>query len=690
LTEQKPASATPEQLHQQRVEAKDGGTVQNVVQVGDNHQGDIILNAIQRVRFDYANRIRNFLTEYLGTSEQPVPFGGREREMTLLNHWLSNATLPPYALLAAPAGRGKSALLVRWLQTLDPNAVRVAFVPVSIRYNTASSNVVFAALAAQLADIYDKSLPQSFHNWLGDQWRDLCLNYLSQPIPKDKKVLVILDGLDEATDWQAGADLFPTVSPSNLRVLVSARFLGGDDDTVGWLTRLGWERQGLVQTIELPTLTAIGVRAVLATMGNPLDALAERDYIVKELFRLSEGDPLLIGLYVKALMPFGTEAAALQPEELPQIKDGLIGYFNRWWKEQRLFWGEGSPLREPGVKSLLNILAIALGPLTREDILAIVPPEVELDSWILIEAIQTMQRFVVGDGKENGYSFSHPKLAQYFYSQLTLNEQIQWENRFLAYGQMQLKTLNGNKLASKSASSYMIQHYGLHLERAKAESKKFYALVSQGWQIAWFALDATYSGFLEDVRRAWERAEQEYNLANIIKCALCQATIVTLSDNIPPQLFALALIHRLLSPRQTLILIAQVSDDNKRSQSIQAVLPYLTSNHFNDVLVIARQIRDERSQAEALIVLVNYLPSVEHEGVLREVLLTISQIQYEPWRAEAIVKITPHLPPTMLHEAVDITRKISLMRSRVIALAELIPYLPYKEQASSLSENPNL
>jgi hypothetical protein len=165
------------------VEAKDGGTVQNVVQVGDNHQGDIILNAIQRVRFDYANRIRNFLTEYLGTSEQPVPFGGREREMTLLNHWLSNATLPPYALLAAPAGRGKSALLVRWLQTLDPNAVRVAFVPVSIRYNTASSNVVFAALAAQFADIYDKSLPQSFHNWLGDQWRDLCLNYLSQPIP---------------------------------------------------------------------------------------------------------------------------------------------------------------------------------------------------------------------------------------------------------------------------------------------------------------------------------------------------------------------------------------------------------------------------------------------------------------------------------------------------------------------------
>jgi hypothetical protein len=522
MTDQKPTSATPEPPRQQRVEAKDGGTMQNVVQVGDNHQGDIIISAIQRVKFDYANRIRNFLTEYLGTPGQPVPFGGREPEMAVLNQWLSNTTATPYALLAAPAGRGKSALLVRWLRTLDPEAVRVAFVPVSIRYNTALSSVVFAALAAQLADIYEDPLPQSFHNWPGDQWRDLCLSYLGQSPPEGRRVLVILDGLDEAADWQAGADLFPTVPPSGLRVLVSARFLGGDSAAAGWLARLGWEKWGRAQAIELPILTVSGVRAVLASMGNPLDALAERDYIVRELFRLSEGDPLLVRLYVEALLPYETEAATLQPEELPQIEDGLKGYFKRWWQEQRQLWGKDSPLREPGGKALLNILALAIGPLIREDVLAIAPEAVGMDSWTLAEAVRTMQRFVIGDGEEVGYSFSHPKLGYYFYDQLSAGERQVWEGYFLAYGAAQLTALNEKRLPPAAASACMVRYYGAHLERA--ERTELYGLVSEGWQAAWYALEGAYGGFLEDVARVWQQAEAAHNIPVIIKCDLCQAS----------------------------------------------------------------------------------------------------------------------------------------------------------------------
>lgn len=52
--------------------------------------------------------------------------------------------------LVAPAGRGKSALLARWLQQLDTQRTAVAFVPVSIGYNTALGSVVFAALAGEI------------------------------------------------------------------------------------------------------------------------------------------------------------------------------------------------------------------------------------------------------------------------------------------------------------------------------------------------------------------------------------------------------------------------------------------------------------------------------------------------------------------------------------------------------------
>jgi hypothetical protein len=34
---------------------------------------------------DYAVRIANFLTEYLGTAEHPVPFGGRGAELRTLD-----------------------------------------------------------------------------------------------------------------------------------------------------------------------------------------------------------------------------------------------------------------------------------------------------------------------------------------------------------------------------------------------------------------------------------------------------------------------------------------------------------------------------------------------------------------------------------------------------------------------------
>lgn len=61
---------------------------------------------------DYTNRIGHFHQEYIGLAERPVPFGGRTQELSLLHTWFEDPAAPPYLLLTAPAGRGKSALLV--------------------------------------------------------------------------------------------------------------------------------------------------------------------------------------------------------------------------------------------------------------------------------------------------------------------------------------------------------------------------------------------------------------------------------------------------------------------------------------------------------------------------------------------------------------------------------------------------
>jgi hypothetical protein len=334
----------------------------------------------------YASRIKNFLFAYLGKPENPVPFGGREAEMNDLNDWLADPAAPPYLLLAAPAGRGKSALLARWLQQVQASeaAPAVVYFPVSIRFETNLASTAFAALAARLAYLHGEEDVRIDVNMPANAWRGMVSAYLARPLSDGRRLLVVLDGADEAADWQPGPDLFPADPPPGLRVVLAARYRPNETDAEPWLRSLGWERPGLARVLDLDPLTQQGVADVLTRMGVPLDVLGKRVDIVAELHRLSEGDPLLVRLYVDDLLAQGEEATRLQPEDLRGIEPGYIGYFrDYWWKEQKKLWGKDTPLKESAVQALLNLLACARGPLARADVLALAG-DCGLNSWAVL------------------------------------------------------------------------------------------------------------------------------------------------------------------------------------------------------------------------------------------------------------------------------------------------------------------
>src|SRR5690242_13693629 len=109
---------------------------------------------------DSVTRVSHFLREYLGSAQHPVPFGGRGREFARLDDWLSKPAAPPYVLLAAPAGRGKSALLLRWCQQLlSQPEIAVVYFPVSIRFRTNLIGVVLPSLVALLAHQHGEHIP---------------------------------------------------------------------------------------------------------------------------------------------------------------------------------------------------------------------------------------------------------------------------------------------------------------------------------------------------------------------------------------------------------------------------------------------------------------------------------------------------------------------------------------------------
>lgn len=529
-------------LVNQTITAETGARVENVVQASITLLIENITHGIHPYFPDYGSRIGSFI-EHLSGSRNSIGFWGREEDLRTLDNWLNSPSAPPYLLLAAPAGRGKSALLVQWLIRLlkrDPE-LPIVFVPVSLRYDTASRAVFFAALAARLAYLFREQIPTGLIQ-NPDALQEKVSEYLRQP-PSKGRLLIILDGLDEATDWEIGPYLFRPSPPEGLRVVVSARYLAGESGPEGWLNRLGWENY---RVLDLKPLTREGVAEALRSIPPPLDELGRRAEIVNELYHLSEeGEPLLVRLYLDALSKKVNElreksgaAVSLRPEDLHSLIPDLKSYFEQWLDDQYKQWrerGEGEPLNKPNVVEVLNLLAAALAPLTRWDLEDIGG----LKSLELKDAIRFLKRLVIGDGEKQGYSFSHPGLRRYFWENLSPNERDRLEKRFLGWGLGWVQRLCRGEATLREISPhlpYLVHALGNHLERSNAKPEDWLYLVDKTWAEAVKTLTNSYELFIRDVERAWrassrvnreriERDEPPSYLGAEIRCALVKASL---------------------------------------------------------------------------------------------------------------------------------------------------------------------
>src|SRR5207249_706152 len=102
-------------------------------------------------------------------------------------------------LLLAPTGRGKTALLIHWVAHVQVvGAWTVVFAPISLRFQTASETVTLGALAHGLAAFHGETARLHTYNMTPDQLRPLIADYLRRDPPVGHRLLLVLDGLDEA------------------------------------------------------------------------------------------------------------------------------------------------------------------------------------------------------------------------------------------------------------------------------------------------------------------------------------------------------------------------------------------------------------------------------------------------------------------------------------------------------------
>ena len=107
------------------------------------------------------------------------------------------------------------------------------------------------------------------------------------------------------------------------------------------------------------------------------------------------------------------------------------------------------------MQAILNLVACALGPLLHADLLCLAPPEADLNTWTLENSLQPLSRFLIGDGRTQGYVFAHPRLGGYFYDLLTPAERHQWESRFIKWGQDTIEALRQGGLLAGDVPGYL-------------------------------------------------------------------------------------------------------------------------------------------------------------------------------------------------------------------------------------------
>jgi hypothetical protein len=194
-------------------------------------------------------------------------FGGRDAELNRLDAFLADER-HPFGLLVAPTGLGKTALLVHWIRRVQQrtdNRWQIIFVPVSIRYQTAGEQVALRMLAHSLAEFHHDLEQFRQYEQSPAGLRALVIDYLRRPLPDGSRLLLVLDGIDEAVGWQVGP-LCAVPPQVGLKIVVAAR-QRADMGHTEWTAHLNWDA-GQVAHFHLTGLDRAALIALLKAQGR--------------------------------------------------------------------------------------------------------------------------------------------------------------------------------------------------------------------------------------------------------------------------------------------------------------------------------------------------------------------------------------------------------------------------------------
>jgi hypothetical protein len=593
---------------------------------------DLSLPAEGRTRI--TARLRSRLDPLLGDH---ALFGGRQNELGEIDRHLLDHP-GGYLFVTGRPGFGKTALLANWIRGRQGSAEATCYHFLTRRYDKlATESFCFLNLCQQLGSAHGLrgALPTD-----PNELRSLYANLLQLPPANGGKLVVVLDGLDEALGWSPGADMFPAALPAGVFVIFSAGSTGRELP----FSKLGFVR-GQLETMEVGRFDAKRVGDLLAAIPE-LSGLAQDEAFVANLLQVSGGDPFYLHFLVEDLQKPGVDPRA----SLEKQPRGLQQYFYSRWKDL-IDSGVDAHLDDTLLNDMLGYFAVANGPLRRSELIEM-SPTAPLNAITVERTLESLARFAPGN-EANGYSLGHHRFKDYVKGRLSPDQVEVCRKRLVEYcGRWR-----------EHSSRYALDHYALHLREEERYDQLFALVRDNEWLAARRASDLVYEGYLGDVALAWRTAEEldaaaiaegrpPEQIAREVWCALTSGSIQTYRQRFDARLVAGLRRARLLTADQALAVALSRAEEHERVDALVDLCPLLdpeeidqvfailrgsTSDHGKMALVLALEsVRPEQGQPERVAVL--EAARTIHEGALR---------------AKALFKLAPLLDADARGEAID-------------------------------------
>jgi tetratricopeptide (TPR) repeat protein len=392
-----------------------------------------------------------------------APFVPRHSAQQVLSQIVSENSSAT-VLLYAPAGFGKTTLLSNWALSLDC-ALAVHFFSRAPEFFGLASNpsFAFAHLVVQvfaIKQIWDEGRGTGDEDFKGVSEQRLILAKTqveranSLKVPKGERLLILLDGIDEADEPFPSP--FLDQLPEGVFVVVSARWDGQSE--MPYLRGWNFDAQ-----VELGLMDEREIVDWLKVYGNgELAGLAKDDEFVVKLKRATDGLPLFLRFVLEDLAEKVRQGEMFGEIEVPQ---GFSAYIREQVSRIVASSWDGIPLTD-----LLALLSVAKGAIRQDEVAQVLG----IPSETLSHLPNIVARWLrIGKLKEGGgqiFSFVHPLLAMEFAK--AMGEKAQ---------DAEMRLMSWCERWREHKSEYALRYFDEHLKGAGEREKLWQLAMDDEW-----------------------------------------------------------------------------------------------------------------------------------------------------------------------------------------------------------------